>query len=311
MKRSIRVITFLALAFVSIDLGHDRVVAQGRDQEPGSRRMREGRSAAANNLYIVRMAELPVVLYEGGLPSYPATRPGRGNKLDPNSAEVASYAQYLDGRHSQALGRVGGGRKVYDFKYTFNGFAAELTEVQAERLKTQAGVLSVTKDELQHAVTSTTPTFLGLDERGGLWDRLGGVDDAGEDIVIGVIDSGIWPESASFSDRSDPRGPHKKGKKNYRPLKGWHGKCQPGEAFPASKCNRKLIGARHYNAAWGGDAGLKAQRPWEFASPRDYNGHGTHTASTAGGNHDVEMTGPAAIFGSASGMAPANNATTA
>ncbi len=127
---------------------------------------------------------------------------------------------------------------------------------------------------------------------------------AGEDIVIGVIDSGIWPESESFSDRADPRKPGKKGKKIYRHLRGWHGKCKPGEAFPASKCNQKLIGARRFNEAWGGDAGVKAQRPWEFASPRDYNGHGTHTASTAGGNNDVELTGPAAIFGSASGIAP-------
>ena len=44
--------------------------------------------------------------------------------------------------------------------------------------------------------------------------------------------------------------------------------------------------------------------PWEYASPRDYNGHGTHTASTAGGNHGVQATGPARIFGRISGMAP-------
>ena len=52
-------------------------------------------------------------------------------------------------------------------------------------------------------------------------------------------------------------------------------------------CNQKLIGAQHFNAAWGGDEGIEAERPWEFESPRDYNGHGTHTASTAGGNHGV------------------------
>ena len=68
MKRSIRVLSLLALAFVSLDLGHDRVVAQSRDQEPVVRQPRGGRDTAANNLYIVRMAELPVVLYEGGLP---------------------------------------------------------------------------------------------------------------------------------------------------------------------------------------------------------------------------------------------------
>ncbi len=44
--------------------------------------------------------------------------------------------------------------------------------------------------------------------------------------------------------------------------------------------------------------------PWEFNSPRDFNGHGTHTSSTAGGNNNVPTTGAAAVFGSISGMAP-------
>jgi hypothetical protein len=217
---------------------------------------------------------------------------------------VSNYAAYLDTRHGQAVGRVGG-RKVYDYKYGFNGFAAELTEAQAEALRSEAGVLSVTKDELQSITTSSTPHFLGLDAPGGLWDQLGGVDSAGEDIIIGVIDSGIWPESESFSDRTGTNGNGSKGGKlSYHHIPGWHGKCTPGEAFNASMCNQKLIGARRYNAAWGGDAAIAAQRPWEFTSPRDYNGHGTHTSSTAGGNHDVTLTGPAAIFGKASGMAP-------
>jgi len=60
----------------------------------------------------------------------------------------------------------------------------------------------------------------------------------------------------------------------------------------------------YFNASWGGDAGIEAERPWEFNSPRDYNGHGTHTSSTAGGNNNVAVTGPAEVFGSVSGMAP-------
>jgi hypothetical protein len=250
------------------------------------------------------MADLPVAAYAGGITGLPATRPGRGRKFDPDTVNVSNYAAYLDTRHGQAVGRVGG-RKVYDYKYGFNGFAAELTEAQAEALRSEAGVLSVTKDELQSITTSSTPHFLGLDAPGGLWDQLGGVDSAGEDIIIGVIDSGIWPESESFSDRTGTNGNGSKGGKlSYHHIPGWHGKCTPGEAFNASMCNQKLIGARRYNAAWGGDAAIAAQRPWEFTSPRDYNGHGTHTSSTAGGNHDVTLTGPAAIFGKASGMAP-------
>ena len=44
--------------------------------------------------------------------------------------------------------------------------------------------------------------------------------------------------------------------------------------------------------------------PHEFLSPRDYNGHGTHTASTAGGNEAVPTTGAAALFGTINGIAP-------
>ena len=77
------------------------------------------------------------------------------------------------------------------------------------------------------------------------------------------------------------------GKLVYQQIPGWHGKCTPGEEFNASMCNQKLIGAQYFNAGWGGDAGIDAERPWEFNSARDYNGHGTHTSSTAGGNNGV------------------------
>ncbi len=58
------------------------------------------------------------------------------------------------------------------------------------------------------------------------------------------------------------------------------------------------------NEGWGGNAGIDAQLPWEFNSPRDFGGHGTHTASTAGGNAGVPTTGEAAVFGTISGIAP-------
>jgi len=304
MKRLTRVFAVVALATATVNFPNSGVRAQDSAQAPEQSSAQRPPDAASNQLYIVQMADLPVAAYAGGVAGLPATRPGRGRKFDPDSANVSNYAGYLDSRHEQAVGRVGG-RKVYDYKYGFNGFTAELTVAQAEALRREAGVLNVVKDELQTINTSLTPSFLGLTAPGGLWDQLGGVDSAGEDIIIGVIDSGIWPESESFSDRTGTNGNGSKGGKlSYHHIPGWHGKCTPGEAFNASMCNQKLIGARRYNAAWGGDAAIAAQRPWEYTSPRDYNGHGTHTSSTAGGNHDVTLTGPAAVFGKASGMAP-------
>jgi subtilisin family serine protease len=261
--------------------------------------------AKTNKLYIVQMSEFPVASYTGGTPGLRSTKPGHGQKIDPNSPDVVAYSAYLNNRHSQVLGAVGAVRKVYDYDYTFNGFTAELAPGQAAALTKVSGVLNVTKDELQTTNTSSTPTFLGLDAPGGLWDQLGGVGTAGEDIIIGMIDSGVWPESLSFSDRTGQNGnASKDGKLSYRQVPGWHGKCVPGEQFSASMCNQKLIGAQRFDAAWGGDAGLKEDRPWEFASPRDYNGHGTHTASTAGGNFAVPTTGLASALGPIKGIAP-------
>jgi subtilisin family serine protease len=82
--------------------------------------------------------------------------------------------------------------------------------------------------------------------------------------------AGIWPESRSFDDSGYGYGPVPK---------RWKGVCQTGQAFNASNCNRKVIGARWY-AADVSEEDLKN----EYRSPRDANGHGTHTASTIAGS---------------------------
>ena len=257
--------------------------------------------------YIVQLRELPAVAYDGSISGLAATKPAKGQKIDPNSAVVTKYVGHLDAKHDAELKAVGATKKLYDYTYSFNGFSAHLTAAQANKLAADPDVISVSPSETRYSDTSSTPTFLGLTAPGGLWDQLGGFAHAGDNIIIGVIDSGIWPEALSFSDRVDAQGnpsASPSAKLAYQQIPGWHGKCTPGEGWNASLCNQKLIGAQWFDAGQGGDKQVNADKPWEFISARDYNGHGTHTSSTAGGNHGVTATGPASIFGTISGMAP-------
>lgn len=265
----------------------------------------QSQKVASNGVYIVQMADMPVVAYKGGVNGLKATAPKAGQKVDPFSAEVVAYVGYLKGKHDDALGKVGGAKKLYDYNFSFNGFAAKLTAAQAAKMESLAGVLSVSADEMRYADTASTPTMLGLNAAGGIWEKLGGVGNAGEGVIVGIIDTGIWPENPSFTDRTGLNGNGTKdGKLAFRQIPGWHGKCTPGEEFTASMCNQKLIGAQWFNEGMGGDAGVNANLPWEFTSARDFNGHGSHTASTAAGNNGVVVNNAMSAWGPISGMAP-------
>ncbi len=284
-------------------------------KQPQTAATNKGGGAAAlsaSRTYIVQLKEPSVAAYSGGISGFAATRPAKGSKLDANHPSAVNYRGHLSARQDAVLRSVGGAKKLHSYGYTFNGFAAELTQAQADKLAANPDVLAVTKDELRKLDTSSTPGFLGLTGKEGFWKQ----NAKGENVIIGIVDSGIWPELKSFSDRKIRVRGHENHETDedqddddeervYKRVRGWTGKCVDGEAFVAAKdCNRKLIGARYYNAGFNGDAGIKELFPYEFLSPRDYDGHGTHTASTAGGNANVPTTGPAAVLGKVSGMAP-------
>ena len=208
------------------------------------------------------------------------------NRYNAGSARMLSYTNGLKHFHQQLATQSGSGKLLYSYTHTFNGFSAKMTAAQAETLRNHPNVLGVWRDEAQQLTTSNTPAFLGLTgEPDGL--HVQGVK--GEGIVIGVVDSGIWPEHPSFADDG-----------SYTPLAGWAGACDTGEDA-AFSCNNKLIGARYYKESF---ESVYQLQPGEFVSPRDADDHGTHVASTAAGNADVTAVLNGTAVATVSGIAP-------
>ena len=239
--------------------------------------------------YLVTFADAPLAAYSGTVKGFPATQPTAGKKLNAHSAAAKKWQQRLIAKHDAALARVGA-TKLYDYTVTNNGIAANLTARQAERLAKTAGVVRLEKDKRNTVDTTYSPEFLGLPAPGGIWSQLGGPTNAGAGLVVGVIDTGIWPENPSFAGGTGIPVPA-----------SWHGKCVSGERFDKNlACNDKLVGARYYLAGFGKKHIAKV----DYQSPRDGAGHGSHTSSTAAGNANVPVTIDGKSMGMASGMAP-------
>ncbi|ONI00109.1 hypothetical protein PRUPE_6G067800 [Prunus persica] len=182
--------------------------------------------------------------------------------------EYSPMAHHLNILQSIVQGSSPENLLVRSYKRSFNGFAAKLTDQEREKLANEGSSLCFPSRTFQLQTTRSWE-FMGLNEK---VSRNSVVE---SDIIVGVIDTGIWPESESFKD--DGFGP---------PPKSWKGVCDGGKNFT---CNNKIIGARRYTAE----------------SARDELGHGTHTASTVAENavKDVNFYGLA--NGTAGGGVPA------
>nr|CAD1821444.1 unnamed protein product [Ananas comosus var. bracteatus] len=160
---------------------------------------------------------------------------------------------------------------LYSYKHGFSGFAAVLSESQAARLVDWPGVVRVVPNRILELHTTRSWDFLHLSPEPS--NGLLSLSRFGKRSIIGVLDTGIWPESESFKDDGMGEVPSR-----------WRGKCVEGEKFRASNCNRKIIGARWYIKGYEAENGkLNTSEVFEFLSPRDAVGHGTHTSSTAAG----------------------------
>ncbi|KAL8550014.1 hypothetical protein ACS0TY_008730 [Phlomoides rotata] len=179
---------------------------------------------------------------------------------------------------------------VYSYRHGFRGFAAKLNEEQASEVAEMPGVVSVFPNTRRSLHTTHSWDFMGL--VGEETMEIPGFSTKNQvNIIVGFIDTGIWPESPSFSDEGMPPIPA-----------GWKGYCQTGEAFNSSTCNRKVIGARYYLNGYQAEEEL--EKVVSFRSARDSVGHGSHTASTAAGRYVSNMNYHGLASGGARGGAP-------
>ncbi|KAL5984670.1 hypothetical protein ACLOJK_041291 [Asimina triloba] len=152
---------------------------------------------------------------------------------------------------------------LYTYNHVMDGFSAVLSPAQLEKLESMPGHLASYPETYGQLQTTHSPQFLGLNRNTGLWPA----SHFGDDMIIGIIDTGVWPESEMFNDKGMPPVP-----------KRWRGTCESGGQFNSSNCNRKLIGARSFSK------GINVSKVDDYDSARDFYGHGTHTASTAAGS---------------------------
>ncbi|GAB2218285.1 hypothetical protein Drorol1_Dr00001505 [Drosera rotundifolia] len=245
-------------------------------------------------VYIVTLEGEPVVSYYGGIDGLRATAVDSDERIDLSSDAVTSYAEHLENRHDMLLDLLferDSYEKLYSYKHLLNGFAVHVSPDQAEVLRRAPGVKSVERDWKVRRLTTHTPQFLGLPTE--VWSTRGGHNKAGEDVVIGFVDSGIYPLHPSFATYDEEL---------YGHVAKYKGKCEVDLDTNRSFCNGKIIGAQHFaRAAIAAGAFNPAV---DFASPLDGDGHGSHTASIAAGNNGIPVRLHGYEFGKASGMAP-------
>ena len=248
---------------------------------------------------MVRFDVDPIASYAGGIAGLHATSPGLTGPLRDHPAGVRAYERFLATRMATIADaihtRVPSARLLRTFSVVYGGASLLVPAGQIRDLLAVPGVVAVQRDHLAHTTTTTT-RFLGAER---VWPSLGGPKRAGSDVVVGVIDTGIWPEHPSFADLGLGSFPLAAG-------------CEFGDGSDPDlgapfDCGRKLIGAYAFTDTY---MSLVGAQPGEFCdngsgqcSARSGDGHGTHTASTAAGSPTK-----ASVFGlprgRVSGIAP-------
>lgn len=257
----------------------------GVERDAGIQKLALGRGTAERT-YLIRLADAAVPSYDGGVAGLEATTPRAGRTLDASSARVREYTEFLEAEQDDFVTRmertVGHDVEVpFTYQYAVNGISAVLTPAEAAQVAKDPAVAHIALDEERELHTDAGPAWSNADALWNAVEELGLPEDyKGEGVVIGTIDTGIHPGSPSFAETGADGYTHTNplGAGNYL------GVCDPANTDqydPDFPCNGKLIGAYGFLSA-------------TDRSALDEDGHGSHTASTSGGNvvNDVTPTAP-------------------
>ncbi|GAA4717230.1 S8 family serine peptidase [Promicromonospora umidemergens] len=257
----------------------------GVERTPAMQKLALGRGKAERT-YLIRLADAAVPTYDGGVAGLDATAPRSGRTLDPSAPRVREYTEFLEAEQGDFVTRmertVGHDVEVpFTYQYAVNGVSAVLTPKEAAEVAKDPAVEHIALDKEHELHTDSGPVWSNADALWNAVEELGLPEDyQGEGVVIGTIDTGIHPSSPSFAETGDDGYTHTNplGAGNYL------GACDPANTDqydPDFPCNGKLIGAYGFLTA-------------DDRSALDEDGHGSHTASTSGGNvvDDVTPTAP-------------------
>ncbi|WP_260478418.1 S8 family serine peptidase [Nonomuraea sp. WAC 01424] len=239
--------------------------------------------------------------YQGGLSGLPATSPAvTGKALDTRSADARKYGTHIQDVENAFLAeltkKIPGAVVGQRVRTVYGGIALRIPGDKAAEVLRLPGAVAVQEDRPQQLLTDSSPEFIGANT---IYGKLGGSASSGKGVIVGVLDSGAWPEHPSFAAAPGlpAPGPTKDGTPRV---------CNFGDnpLTPASDpftCNNKLIGGQPfmetYNAVYGGEVYPD--------SARDSNGHGTHTASTSAGGPVADANPLGISRGPIHGIAPA------
>ena len=273
--------------------GFSKVYTYSDDFNDGNEISTPGRSTKIGYLdnystFIVLFKEAPLAAYKGGNSQFavPSKRiaPNGKQRLDVKSYESRNYLGYLQSQQRKLESKMSGiaRHKIAVSKrmqHAVNGIVVHVSREEAELFREMSEVLLVEEYREIPMDTDTGPALIGAP---AVWTGTNPGAPAqyrGEAMVLGIIDSGINFGSPSFAATGPVDGyVHV----NPNGAGVYLGTCAAG-GVDAGRCNDKLIGG--YDFVCGPPTNLcGAANIREEPGFGDTSGHGTHTASTAGGN---------------------------